>query len=133
VKSITRRELSLPVHQRSPLIGSVDDRMIGLMRLVLATSALIIIWVDPAEPDRFVTTTYVALILYVAYSLFVYLISGIQPSRLDWLRSWAHWLDVVWYTGLIALSSGTSSIFFFSISFPSLSRRSVGALLPACG
>lgn len=87
------------------------------MRLVLASSALLIIWIDPSEPDRFVTMTYGALILYVVYSLLLYLVSNSQSSPWRWLRSWAHWLDVAWYTALIALSSGTSSIFFFFYFF----------------
>ena len=48
-------------------LESVDDRMIGLMRLILALSALITIYIDPSEPDRFVAVTYSALIIYSAY------------------------------------------------------------------
>jgi signal transduction histidine kinase len=91
--------------------------MIALMRLVLASSALLIIWIDPSEPDRFVTITYGALILYLAYALFLYLLSHYQVARAGWLRSWGHWVDVAWYTALIALSSGTSSVFFFFYLF----------------
>ena len=87
------------------------------MRLILASAALLVIYIDPSEPDRFIAATYTALALYVAYSLFLYLTSGNQVSHLLWLHSWAHWLDVAWYTGLIALSSGTSSIFFFFYFF----------------
>lgn len=112
-----RDKLSTPVYERSPLIGTLDGSMIGLMRLILASAALLVIYIDPSEPDRFIAATYTALILYVAYSLFLYLISGNKVSRLRWLHSWAHWLDVIWYTGLIALSSGTGSIFFFFYFF----------------
>jgi hypothetical protein len=42
--------------------------MICLMRLILALSALLIIYIDPAEPDRFVAITYVALVVYSLYS-----------------------------------------------------------------
>ena len=46
---------SHPMIQRGlTAIESVDDRMIALMRLTLAVSALLIIKIDPAEPDRFV-------------------------------------------------------------------------------
>jgi hypothetical protein len=40
--------------------------MISLMRFILALSALIIIYIDPSEPNRFVAVTYAALIVYTA-------------------------------------------------------------------
>ena len=46
------------------ITGSIDNRMIATMRLILASSALIIIYLDPSEPDRLVPVTYGALILY---------------------------------------------------------------------
>ncbi|HYY41883.1 MAG TPA: hypothetical protein VE775_04060, partial [Pyrinomonadaceae bacterium] len=47
---------------------SLDYRMVCLMRLVLSLSALVVIYIDPAEPDRFVAANYVALALYIFYS-----------------------------------------------------------------
>ncbi len=102
---------------RFKLIESLDDRMIALMRLVLAASALIIIYLDPAEPDHLVKQTYGALVLYVIYSIVLYADSLSTRGVFGWRRSWAHWFDVVWYTVLIGLSSGTNSIFFFFYFF----------------
>jgi signal transduction histidine kinase len=96
-------------------LESVDDRMIGLMRLVLALSALIIIFIDPTEPDKHVALTYLALSLYALYSAIVYALSlrrnARQSSRLR------HWVDVACYLTLISLSSGTSSVYFFFFFF----------------
>jgi signal transduction histidine kinase len=80
------------------------------MRLVLACSALVIIIIDPSEPDRLVYETHAALVLYVGYSLVVYVLAArsAPPSRSRLL----HWVDVCWYLLLVSLSSGTSSIFF---------------------
>lgn len=101
---------SLPL-DKSELFASVDDRLICSVRLILACSALAIIFIDPSEPNRLVSITYSALFLYVAYSALVYLLAlksaSLVRSRL------IHWIDVAWYLLLVSLSSGTSSIFFF--------------------
>ncbi|HKO42623.1 MAG TPA: histidine kinase [Pyrinomonadaceae bacterium] len=102
---------------RFKLIESLDDRMIATMRLVLAGSALVVIYLDPAEPDHLVQETYGALVLYVLYSVALYIDSVLSKGVLGWRRSWAHWIDVLWYTLLIGLSSGTNSIFFFFYFF----------------
>jgi hypothetical protein len=39
----------------------IDLRMISAMRAVLAVAALLVIYVDPYEPDLFVVPTYLAL------------------------------------------------------------------------
>jgi signal transduction histidine kinase len=96
-------------------LESVDDRMIGMMRLILAWSALLIIYVDPSEPDRFVALTYIALSLYVLYSTILYLLSIRTRSPLS--QKIICWIDVASYLVLVALSSGTSSIFFYFFFF----------------
>ena len=93
----------------------LDIKMISAMRVLLALSALTIIYIDPLEPSRLVGVTYFALLAYSVYSLLVYALS---VRRTNWLplRS-LHWIDLGWYLGLIALSSGTNSIFFFFLFF----------------
>lgn len=95
--------------------GLVDNAIIALMRLILALAALLIIYFDPAEPDRYVTVTYATLALYVVYSAALYLLAR-RRSRLLPAAS-AYWIDVGWYVILIGLSSGTNSIFFFFFLF----------------
>ena len=89
--------------------------MIGLVRLALALAALIIIFIDPTEPDKNVELTYGALVLYVAYSTTVYAFSlrrhEHHPRRLT------HWVDVAFYLCFVSLSNGTNSVFFFSFFF----------------
>jgi signal transduction histidine kinase len=87
------------------------------MRFLLALSALVIITIDPAEPDRLVAITYLALSLYTIYSLVLYVIVQRYAALQVHFRPWAHWADVGWYVVLIGLSSGTSSIFFFFFFF----------------
>jgi signal transduction histidine kinase len=85
--------------------------MVSTMRLVLAASALFIIMLDPARPKA----TYAALFLYTAYSFLIYVLSirrsALLPQRI------VHWLDLIWYMPLIALTGGSNSIFFFFLFF----------------
>ena len=94
--------------------------MIALIRLILASSGLLIIYYIPSEPERDVALTYSALVLYTLYSATVYVLE-IRGARLLWvLHDWGHWIDVGCYTVLITLTSGTNSIFFFGYFLPIL-------------
>src|ERR1041385_8348297 len=99
----------------SQTIESLDERLVNFTRCVLALSALIIIYVDPSEPDRLVNITYTTLGLYTLYSAFVYFLSVRHQSAL--LSIPPYWADVAWYVVLISLSSGTNSLFFFFFFF----------------
>ena len=92
-----------------------DVRMISAMRTTLAASALLIIWIDPSEPDRFLPGTYITLLLYTLYSLFIY-VASIRWSPILPL-SLLNWIDLAWYVSLIALSGGAESPFFFFFFF----------------
>src|ERR1044071_3226379 len=96
-------------------IESVDERLVNLTRFVLALSALIIIYIDPSEPDRLVNVTYTALALYTVYSACVYFLSLKFQSAFGGMP--LYWIDVAWYLVLISLSSGTNSLFFFFFFF----------------
>ncbi len=89
--------------------------MIGLVRLLLAFASLVIIYVDPTEPDKHVALTYLSLVLYTIYSAALYTLSlrrgAGHPRRLT------HWVDVACYLVLISLSSGTNSVYFFFFFF----------------
>src|ERR1044071_6732652 len=96
-------------------IESVDERLVNLTRLILALSALIIIYIDPSEPDRLVNVTYTTLALYTVYSALIYFIRRQREPNLQNVP--LYWLDVAWYVLLISLSSGTNSLFFFFFFF----------------
>lgn len=96
-------------------IESLDERLVNLTRFVLALSALLIIYVDPLEPDRFVRITYTTLALYTIYSASVYVLSRKRQSAFRGIP--LYWLDVAWYVVLVSLSSGTNSLFFFFFYF----------------
>jgi signal transduction histidine kinase len=91
--------------------------MTGAMRLVLAASALLIIYIDPSQPDRYVATTYAILALYTLYSVILYILALVRVQLTESVQLWSHWADLGWYLVLIALSSGTDSIFFMFLFF----------------
>lgn len=115
---VKTENLRLSVAQEYSVLEPVDDRMTGLMRLTLAVSALVIIWIDPSEPNRLVAITYGALVVYVVYSAIIYLLSVLRHALLP--NNVTPWIDVGCYLVIVALSSGTSSIFFFFFFFPIL-------------
>jgi signal transduction histidine kinase len=106
------------VAQEYSILEPVDDRMIGLMRLTLAVSALVIIFIDPSEPNRLVAITYAALVVYVIYSASIYLLSVRRRALLP--NEVTPWIDIGCYLVFVALSSGTSSIFFYFFFLPIL-------------
>ena len=103
------------IHRDPSFEGWVDLKLVSVLRSVLAGLALIVNTIEPGASDRFVTLTYLALTLYTVYSLVVVILSftrkDLIPVRI------MHWLDVAWYLTLIAISSGSNSIFFNYIFF----------------
>jgi signal transduction histidine kinase len=100
---------------QAPLrLDTVDARMVALMRSGLVFAGLIIIWIDPTEPARFVELTYASLIVYGAWSLLLF---GTAGRGMDWVHRYAPWIDVACAAYLVALTQGTSSIFFFMFLF----------------
>jgi signal transduction histidine kinase len=108
-------QLSTPIS--TPATATVDDRIVAVMRFILAFSALLITIVDPSAPDRLVAITYAALSLYTIYSAALYVIVQRFQAFQAAIKRWTHWADVGWYIVLIGLSSGTSSVFFFFFFF----------------
>lgn len=96
-------------------LESVDNRIVCLMRVLLAVSALLITFIDPTSPDRFSEITYAVLIGYCLYSILLYFLAR-RAAPLA-LTDLATWIDLAWYVILIALSNGTNSIFFFFFFF----------------
>ncbi|HEX6647946.1 MAG TPA: histidine kinase [Pyrinomonadaceae bacterium] len=108
---------------RDPLSEQwIDLRLIAGMRVVLGTSALLVILME--QPTRRPMGIYTALVFYSLYGLVVYHLSVRRNPVV------AHkiipWLDLLWYLPLIAFTSDSNSIFyyffFFAIIVASFSR-----------
>ncbi len=80
--------------------------MVALMRLVLAVAALLVTHFDSMRAGGYAPVTYTTLILYLVYSFVLYLSEAFRRPLLPALV--AHWIDVGWYTMLIALSGSTT-------------------------
>jgi signal transduction histidine kinase len=94
-----------------------NSRLIARMRCILALAALLVIFIDPNEPDRDVTATYICLVLYFLFSFLILLLVSYNKTFIVPAFNNPYWLDVGWYLLLVSLSSGTSSIFFFFFYF----------------
>ena len=100
----------------------IDLRLIAGMRVVLGTSALLVVLIESMEARVWATPIHLTLALYSLYGLVVYQFA-VRRKALA-----AHkiipWIDLLWYMPLVAFSIGTSSFyyfFFFSIIVASFS------------
>jgi len=97
------------------ILGSIDDRMIAAMRLMLALLALLSTYIDPGETTHYVAATYTVLAFYLAYSITLCTLAVRRRPTIP--ATVAYWADVGWYILLIGSSKGTNSIFFFYFFF----------------
>ena len=106
--------------------GAVTDRRLAALRVILAIAGLLIIYLIPTAPGRYVDPTYYTLLGCIAYSLIVYAVSrrriNFSPSVVQRLV----WADLAWYTVLIALTDGANSFFFFFYLFTIIVASSRG-------
>ncbi len=100
-----------------PTTDHSDNLIIAAIRLVLALSGLLITYIDPVLHTSLIVYTYTALGLYTTYSVAVYVLAACYSSWLKPIIRWAHWIDVGWYSILVALSHGSTSVFFFGFFF----------------
>jgi len=85
------------------------------MRVVLSTSALLVVLIEPLRSPRWSIPTYVALVLYSLYGLLIYHLS-IRRNPVVAHRV-VPWLDLIWYCPLIVFTGDTSSLFYYFFFF----------------
>jgi signal transduction histidine kinase len=85
------------------------------MRVVLGTSALLVVLIEPLKSFRWTVPTYLTLVLYALYGLVVYHLSVRRNAIV------AHkvipWLDLLWYVPLVVFSSHTNNLFYYFFFF----------------
>jgi signal transduction histidine kinase len=110
----------------SPKPGSIERRLVPAVRLILATSALLIGFFVPLSPERHVAVFTVVLILYIGYSSLIYALALRRSPLMQFVGRWVPWVDVGGYAFLIGLSGGARSVLslglFFAILVASLRR-----------
>ncbi|SCK30616.1 Histidine kinase [Variovorax sp. HW608] len=90
-----------------------DARMIARMRLVLATSAFLALFVHQTGQDDIYLDvgTRAVTSFYFCYSLVICALT--EFFRFPWQRTkWVHWLDVFWYGLFLMPASGIHGFYF---------------------
>jgi signal transduction histidine kinase len=119
-------EYLLDAPHEKGVFGAITDRTLAGLRLLLSISALLIILIDPTEPSRFANLTHIALSGYILYSFAIYLIAR-QQTNFRWqTMQYVIWADVVWYSALMTLGTGTNAVFFFFFLFAIIAGSSRG-------
>lgn len=96
--------------------GLLDTHLIAATRLILAVSAVLILD-HTSIPQLNSDATRLVLVLYIAYSAALYLLTARRIRHKQAIPPWSYWADIGWYTLLLALSGGAHSIFFFGFFF----------------
>lgn len=95
--------------------NAADARMVGRMRLVLAVSVLLAVFLDPEGLSSTSRLTWLILLGYLAHSSVIYVY-----SHLDHLLSQTrlvHRLDVAWFAAMVGLTGSVNSFFFLFFLF----------------
>src|SRR5262245_46522948 len=106
--------------------GAVTDRTLAGLRLLLSISAFLIILIDPTEPSRFHSLTYASLVGYIVYSFAIYLPARHYTNFRWTTMQYVIWADVLWYSALMTLGTGTNAVFFFFFLFAIIAGSSRG-------
>jgi cytochrome c oxidase subunit IV len=93
----------------------IDLRLIAGMRVVLGTSALLVVLIQPLSSFRWSKLTYLTLVMYALYGLAIYHLSVRRQTIV------AHriipWLDLLWYVPLLIFASNTNNLFYYFFFF----------------
>lgn len=93
------------------------ERLIAGGRVVLAVVSLAAVWLDPSEPTRYATQTYLLLGAYVAHSIVLAVYVRRRFLPLGKLPVATHGLDLGAFTLLMYLTEGPTSPFFAYFTF----------------
>ena len=100
-----------PIHD--PLSEQwIDLRLIAGMRVVLGTSALLVLLIQGTPLH---VPIYLTLILYSLYGLLVYHFSVRRNPLVA--HKMIPWVDLIWYVPLIAFASKSNSLFYYFFFF----------------
>ena len=101
-----------------PTAYGAEDRVINIMRTLLALSALLIVLIAPEEPRVTQISVLIILVIMGCYSLLIDLLWEKSPWIERFATSQVHWVDVALCAVLIAFSGRVHSIFFLGFLFP---------------
>jgi signal transduction histidine kinase len=110
----------MPFSAHWPSLDSTEQRTVAGLRLLLCSAALVVLWIDPTQPETNAPETYAALALYTVYSAALYGASLVESLGAVSFRRFEHWIDIAWCALLVGLSGGPRSLFFVLFFFPIL-------------
>ncbi len=97
---------------------SRTERLIAVLRVVLAAGSLYAIWLDPTQPAKYEATTYTLLNVYLAYAALLAVMVLASRVALPSLGLVTHAVDLVAFTVFIFLTEGPPvSPFFVYFTF----------------
>ncbi len=97
---------------------SRTERLIAVLRVVLAAGSLFAIWLDPTQPAKYEATTYTLLNVYLAYAALLAVMVLASRVALPSLGLVTHAVDLVAFTVFIFLTEGPPvSPFFVYFTF----------------
>ena len=102
-------------HGGAYTIEATDRQMIGRMRLVLAISALLTIFIDPVSVEQSYRFTWLIFTCYAMHSAVLCITSALDMPAAQSKR--IHWLDLCWYGLIVFFTGGGSSNFFLFFLF----------------
>ena len=104
----------------------VDLRLLATMRVVLGASALLVVFVDPSEPNRWAFRPYIVLFIYTLYGLAIYILTARRHPVTA--RSLLPWIDLLWTVPLAVFAAGSPRVFYYFFFFPIIAAAFVWGL-----
>ena len=98
---------------KQEVLGAITDCQVAGLRLFLSICALAAISIDPPQGERFLSPPYLTLLIYTLYSASIYALARHREVFSRQQNTIFVWTDVVVYSILISVSSGSSLFFFF--------------------
>lgn len=95
--------------------NAADAQMVSRMRLLLAVSVLLTVFIDPTGLHGVNKFTWIVLFGYLAHSSTVYVYSLFKNILSQSLV--VHRLDVLWFSVIIGVTGGVNSLFFLFFFF----------------
>lgn len=95
--------------------NAADAQMVSRMRLLLAVSVLLTVFIDPTGLRGVNKLTWIVLLGYLAHSSAVYIYSLFRNILSQSLV--VHRLDVLWFAVIIGVTGGVNSLFFLFFFF----------------
>ncbi|MYM75080.1 histidine kinase [Duganella sp. FT134W] len=98
-------------HRNDDVAGAL---MVFIMRLLLALSALLTLFIAPGDLGSNGTQSKLTWLIFIAYLLhsMILLVAARRRKNFFWHGKLVYWLDLGWYALMVYSSGGTNSFFF---------------------